>query len=365
MSATRHTSLDYIRGLAVLGIVLMNAVAIGISFNAYYNTGVGGLSTPLDHAIAWAGEIFVDQKFMGMFSMLFGASIVLFAERAEAKGKRAMRLSLWRNALLLLMGIGHSLLWMGDVLIVYALCAPVLLLVRKLPGPVLGVGGVLIYSTSALILWDAQATVPPEAMTGYWLPDAELENASGKVVFVDAIVRALGAMLVGMSAYKAGWFTTSEPPAWRRVLAVAMLAGGAAGGAASVYWAHSTGYSADVAFLHNIPNTLGALPMAVGYAVLFAMWDTRAPEWWATRVRALGRTALTNYIAQTVIALTVFALLPAELVTRTVVLGFVVCVWAVQLAVSRPWLERFRFGPLEWAWRSATYRRLEPLRRRG
>ena len=64
------------------------------------------------------------------------------------------------------------------------------------------------------------------------------------------------------------------------------------------------------------------------------------------------------------IVLTVFALLPADVVTRTVVLGFVVCVWGLQLAVSRPWLERFRFGPLEWAWRSATYRRVEPLRRR-
>lgn len=360
---SRQTSLDYVRGLAVLGILLMNAVALGISFNAYYNTGVGGLVTPLDRGIAWAGEVFVDQKFMGLFSMLFGASIVLFAERAEAKGSSALGLSLWRNALLLVIGIGHSLLWMGDVLLVYALCAPVLLLLRRLPGAALGVLGALIYATSVLLLCHAQDTVTEAELVGYWLPGGGLDSAAGEVVALDAVVRALGGMLVGMSLYRAGWLTTSTPPIARRLLAVAFVVVGAIGGAASVAWAHSAAYAPDVAFVHNVPNTLGALPMAVGYAVLFTMWDARAPLWWATRVRALGRMALTNYILQTVIALTVFAFVPEALVSRTVILAFVVCVWALQLSCSLPWLKRFRYGPLEWVWRSATYRRLEPMRR--
>ena len=145
---------------------------------------------------------------------------------------------------------------------------------------------------------------------------------------------------------------------------MAGVALGVLGGSASVWWAWSAGYADSVAFAHNIPNTLGALPMAIGYALLFAAWDARAPEGWTSRVRALGRMALTNYIGQTVLCLLVLASLPAERVTRTTVLAFVFVVWAVQLQGSRAWLRRFRFGPLEWLWRSATYRHLEPLRRR-
>ena len=117
----RITSLDLIRGIAVLGILLMNAVSFKFGQVPYWNISAGGSETWLDWAVGIFGEIFVDQKFMGLFSLLFGAGVMLFIERAAARGSRAVLLNLWRNGLLLVIGILHVLLWQGDVLMVYAI----------------------------------------------------------------------------------------------------------------------------------------------------------------------------------------------------------------------------------------------------
>jgi uncharacterized protein len=120
----RITNLDTVRGVAVLGILTMNVVSFGLVATApYFNLSAGGSETWVDWLIGGGGEILADQKFMGLFSMLFGAGIVLFADRAEAKGRRPALFSLWRNFLLLLIGIAHTLIWDGDILVIYALCA--------------------------------------------------------------------------------------------------------------------------------------------------------------------------------------------------------------------------------------------------
>ncbi len=119
--STRITSLDLIRGAAVLGILLMNAVSFKFGTAPYLNLSAVGSETWLDWSVGIFGEIFIDQKFMGLFSLLFGAGILLFIERAESKDRRPILLNLWRNALLLGMGILHALVWDGDVLTVYAI----------------------------------------------------------------------------------------------------------------------------------------------------------------------------------------------------------------------------------------------------
>ena len=106
----RITNLDALRGVAVFGILLMNAVSYGLEPAAYFNISLAN-DTPLDWIIGVFGEVFVDQRFMGVFSLLFGAGIVLFADRADAKGNRGGWLSLWRNLLLLGIGLLHMWLW--------------------------------------------------------------------------------------------------------------------------------------------------------------------------------------------------------------------------------------------------------------
>ena len=161
-STARITNLDTIRGLAVLGILAMNAVSYGLPQAAYFNLAAAGSDSRLDWIVGGAGEIFVDQKMMGLFSMLFGAGIVLFADRTEAKGKRAWPLSLWRNGLLFAIGLMHAALWEGDILVVYAIAAPILIAMRKLRPRTLIVIGTLVVMWSAVLALIVQSTVPKD-----------------------------------------------------------------------------------------------------------------------------------------------------------------------------------------------------------
>ena len=106
----RIVSLDLIRGVAVLGILLMNAVSFrwdeGLA--PLFNLNAVPQQTWLDWAVGIFGEIFIDQKFMGLFSMLFGAGMILFIDRASRRGRNAVRLNIWRNSLLLMIGSLHS-----------------------------------------------------------------------------------------------------------------------------------------------------------------------------------------------------------------------------------------------------------------
>ena len=90
----RITSLDLIRGVAMLGILLMNAVYFRFGSGPYFNLSAGGSETWLDWAVGIFGEVFVDQKFMGLFSLLFGAGMILFIDRASGRGRRAVLLNL-------------------------------------------------------------------------------------------------------------------------------------------------------------------------------------------------------------------------------------------------------------------------------
>ena len=114
---TRLTHLDLIRGVAVLGILLMNIVSYAYRGPSYFDISLPENQTQLDWCLGAIGEVFADQKFMALFSLLFGASVLLFLERAESKTDKPVRFSLWRNFILLLIGLVHLSLWEGDILV--------------------------------------------------------------------------------------------------------------------------------------------------------------------------------------------------------------------------------------------------------
>ncbi len=125
------------------------------------------------------------------------------------------------------------------------------------------------------------------------------------------------------------------------------------------------GYDPAVALLGEIPNTLATMPMTLGYLGLLTLWNLRPDTALRRRFRAAGRMALTNYLSQTVIGIVVLRhVFPFASLTRWQLAVFVGAVWALELAWSEPWLARFRYGPVEWIWRSATYRTPQPFRRR-
>ena len=372
----RITTLDAIRGVAVLGILIMNAVSYGLDQSAYFNIGAGGNDTWLDWAIGGAGEIFVDQKFMALFSMLFGAGIVLFFERARDKGRRAGWLSFWRNALLLGIGILHMLLWEGDILVVYAVCSVFLIVLHHLPPKALfalGAAVILLTVPIAVVLQSGIDETGAD-LGGFWLADAELVRVAdpndeaalttGETWLIsDVFLRALGMMLIGVGLYRTGVITGRRSTAfyrrgalWGLVVGLPLSAGGFA-------WVAATDFSSDVVFIGAIPNTFATFPLAFAYLSLVALWNRRSDSGMHRRIHAVGRMALTNYLTQTIIGVLVLrTLVDPEDLNRSWVLLFIVSVWAVQLAWSQAWLSRFRYGPCEWVWRCATYRSRQPLR---
>ena len=364
----RITSLDLIRGVAVLGILLMNAVSFKLDDAAYFNLSADGSNNWLDWAVGVFGEIFVDQKFMGLFSLLFGASMILFIDRAAARGARAVLLNMWRNALLLLIGILHLAVWDGDVLTVYAVSSVFLLALRRLPnGWLIAIGATLFALSAALALLSQYIADSANAsIAGLWTP-GEIDDQSGLALMVLSgfFLRALGAILIGAGLYRTGFMSGAMSASAYRKTALIGLAIGLPLAALGVIATALNGYSREVAFIGQIPNTLGTMPAALGYMSLIILWDARADAWLKRRLRAVGRMALTNYLTQTLFGVLILTMLLSDndSVGRAALLLFVFAVWALQLWWSQAWLGRFLFGPAEWLWRVATYRRGQPLRR--
>ena len=364
-TAERNTTLDAVRGVAVLGILTMNTVSYGLDGPAYFNLDAGGSRTWLDWAIGGMGEVLFDQKFMGLFSMLFGAGIAMFADRATAKQRRPVWFSLWRNTLLLVIGIGHTMLWEKDVLILYAICSPLLIAMRKLrPAVLVGAGTMLMLSVAVASL-AMQTTIddPANQLGDYWVM-GRMSDGVGLWLVYQVGARALGMMLIGVALYRTGVITGERPRRFYLQTARWGLAVGLPLSAVGFAIVAASGFSADLALAGGVPNTLATVPLSLAYLSLIVLWDRRAESGLRVRVRAAGRMALTNYLAQTVIGVVVlWEIFGSVDLSRSQIALFIVTVWALQLWWSPVWLRHFRFGPLEWLWRCATYRHRQPLRR--
>ena len=365
-SHQRITHLDTIRGVAVMGILIMNSVAFFFEGVAYFDISYPENANWLDWLVAIIGEIFADQKFMALFSLLFGASILLFCERAEAKGYSSTKLSLWRNFLLFLIGGFHAMLWEGDVLTVYAMCAPVLLMCRKFSPKLLIWLGCLFYLTPAVVNWYLTLTIEPTGFRMIW-DNSYLENSStdidlaGLGMMYELFARALGMMFIGMGLYSNGKLVQIDTVNQMLSRSIALLIVGISFSGIGLVWTYLNDFSTAAIIQGNLANTIGTIPMAFGYVGLLMWWNERAKSSIIYRVQALGKTALSNYIGQTIVCLTLAVIIPQAWLSRSTVLLLVLAIWWMQLFVSEQWLKRYKFGPMEYFWRCVTYRRLMPF----
>ena len=369
LAADRITGLDLIRGVAVLGILLMNAVSFKHGFAPYFNLSAGGSATWLDWAVGIFGEVFIDQKFMGLFSLLFGAGIMLFIERAETRAARPVLLNVWRNVLLLGIGILHMMLWDGDVLTAYAVSAFFLVALRKLSPKALIVVGAVIFLLSVpnALLMQYVASASDVSLAGIWEPGDISAQPNGVVewlLIAGFFARALGLILMGAGLYRLGFMHGGMTARTYKMTAAIGIGIGLPLAAAGVIATALGGYSREVAFVGQVPNILGTIPASLGYMSLIILWDKRPINWLKRRLLAAGRMALTNYLSQTVLGVLLLTILLADVtVNRSGILLFCLAVWVLQLWWSQAWLNHFRFGPAEWLWRVATYRRGQQLRR--
>ena len=168
--AERHEAIDLLRGFAVLGILVMNIQSFAMPFAAYFNPTALGDRGPADFAVWLTSHLFFDQKFMTIFSMLFGAGIAIMTSRVEARGGRPALLHYRRMFWLLVFGLIHAyLIWYGDILVLYAVCGSVAYLFRRFRPAVLLTIGLLVLSVGSLIMVLGSQTIsqaPPEVTAG-------------------------------------------------------------------------------------------------------------------------------------------------------------------------------------------------------
>jgi uncharacterized protein len=395
----RIRSLDVLRGVALLGILIMNIQMFAMIFPAYFNPHAYGDLTGANYVVWLLSHVIADRKFMAIFSMLFGAGILLMTERREATGQRAAGLHYRRMAVLLVIALVHAyLLWDGDILVTYALCGMVVYPFRRWRPRRLLLTALLLIAVvtvaTFVIEWSMQfwpEDVVQEISDEFWHPPPEdveetvalyhgswlgllPERAASSfglqtfgMVF-ENLWRVSGLMLAGMGLFKLGVFSAARSASTYAAMFVVGVLLGVPLVLAGVHYRNLTNWDVQHAFiLGGQFNYWGSIPLALAWVGL-VMLVCRSAALAAVRppLAAVGQMAFTNYLLQTVICTTLFyghGLGWYGQVERVGQFGIVLAVWAVQLALSSVWLRAFRFGPAEWLWRSLTYGRWQPFRR--
>jgi uncharacterized protein len=406
-SSDRIFSLDMVRGVAVMGIFSVNIIAFAMIEAAYFNPSAYGGWHGADLGLWATNMLVIDGKMRTLFSMLFGASTLLVIERAEAAGLSGPKVHIRRMLVLLGFGLIHYfLIWFGDILTLYAASGLIAFLFRKLPvqrlvalGAAFLVVGMLLFfgfmftqyqadiaahapgaSQAAIKEWnDGLGNFFPTAAEiardkalhlGSWLDyvrhniDHRREIIGQTLVFMPDTI---GLMLLGMAGYKSGFLTGEwDDGSYRRVVRTAIPIGLAAGLATVAYDISSNFYMVGVFAAFVILAVPFITVMAFGYAALIILLSRRQ-GWLAQRIAAAGRCAFTNYLGTSLIASFVFYGWGFGLygsLSRWQAWLLVPVVWTLMLTWSKPWLQHFHYGPLEWAWRSLARGKWQAMRRK-
>ena len=374
-SNNRITNLDFIRGISVLGILIMNSLSFSLPLSAYFNHPSAAVDGTIDWILVFISEIFVSQKMMGLFSVLFGAGIVIFIDSANKKNyKRPRLLSIWRNSLLFLFGIFHALLWDGDILRIYGISAILIILLYKKNIKLLVIlslfftlfGSIIAYpwqgffdSEGNLILSEANINIWPDklGLSSYWFPEAKMKGEAIYSYFgLDATFRAIGMMLLGVILFRSKVLFGNLDIKIYKKMTFFGLALGIPLGILSLLWLGLNNYSPDLAIIGFIPNKLGIIPMTIAYIGMLSILNKKLSSKVASYIRACGRMAFTNYITQTLFCYIVLNIFFKDVeITRKEIFIFVLIIWAIQLIWSKYWLDKFKYGPLEFIWRKLTY----------
>ena len=397
-ASDRIVSLDVLRGVAVLGILVMNIQAFSMPIVAYMNPTAYGDLTGINWWVWCVGHVIADQKFISIFSMLFGAGIYLFAERAFARTGRSAGLHYRRTFWLLLIGLLHAhVLWYGDILVPYALCAVWIYPLRNMkPRAMLILAMVFLAMPVGLGLMFGMTMEywRPEDIANLqkdWAPtaaalEADLatyrgsfleqlpsrsEAATGMetlVFLVNFCWQISGMMLLGILLYRSGALLASKSAAFYRRMFTLGMAIGLPLTLFGIYENSAAGYAMEYSFfLGSQWNYCSSIALALAYvALVMLLVQSGAIRSFQQRLAALGQMAFTNYLMQTVLCTLLFyghGLGYYGSFERWQQALVVIAVWILQLWYSPLWLARFRFGPMEWLWRSLTYWQRQPMRR--
>ncbi|QRG80573.1 DUF418 domain-containing protein YeiB [Citrobacter sp. R56] len=372
----RNVTLDFVRGVAILGILLLNISAFGLPKAAYLNPAWYGDITTAD-AWTWAVlDLFAQAKFLTLFALLFGAGLQMLLPR----GKHWIQS---RLTLLVLLGFIHALFfWDGDILLAYGLVGLICWrLVRDAPSvKSLFNTGVVLYLAGIGVLL-LLGTISGNEISRAWTPDASallyekywklnggVEAISNRIDGLSNSLLALGAqygwqlagmMLLGAALMRSGWLKGQYSlHHYRRTGTLLIVAGVLINLPAIVaQWQLDWAWR-WCGFLLQAPRELSAPFQTLGYtALMFGFWPQLSRSKLVIAIACVGRMALSNYLLQTLICTTLFYHFGLFMkFDRLGLLLFVVPVWLVNLLFSVIWLHFWRQGPVEWLWRQLTLR---------
>ncbi|OKY27186.1 DUF418 domain-containing protein [Thalassotalea sp. PP2-459] len=394
-TSDRLIAIDLIRGVALLGILIMNIQAFSMAFSAYSNPTAYGDLTGVNYYVYYVSHVFANQKFMTIFSLLFGCSIVLMADHIVKKGGNASKMHYKRMFILAVVGIAHAyLLWFGDILFPYAIAGSFAYLGRNLKARTLIILGLVFIGLSSLLMWLAGISLPHweqaevEAMQSLWMPTAEYiqqdlsNNRASWLGQMDSrhmmaskmqtniifyIPRILGLMFVGMALYKMNFFGQ------RFSNKSLLIAGGISFIISTIAIIveleqnFALNWKFELMFLGIQYNYWGSILMAFSYMCFLLVFSRlNILPLLQSAITNVGRMALTNYLSHTIICCIIFYGWGFGLygsLERIEQFAVVLAIWLFQLVFSTYWLKHYRFGPFEWVMRSLTYNSLQPLKK--
>jgi uncharacterized protein len=404
-----------------LGILPANVLIFGLYFAAANDpTVAGGAATGWNLAWWALDRILIAGKMRALFSMVFGASTILLTSRAEkSSGESAADIYYRRNLWLLAIGLAHAfLLFWGDILYPYAVCALILFPFRKLEARKLIAIGLLFVAFktgwSAVQAWQqierrslaaaadaaeragakptedqlaarqalaaqrkarkpSQEDLEKDAQhwrAGPWavIRERAQELAVWQALpFYDPVFADIWSMMfIGMGLFKMGVFSAARSLRFYAWMAALGFLIGIPLNSYDAWLALRSHFDRQTILFTNVAFDVERLPLALAdTAVLMMLCRTGALRWLTVRLAAIGQMALSNYILQSLVCSFVFTGYGFGLYGRLerYQLYYVVAgLWTVSLVASPIWLRHYRFGPLEWCWRSLTYWRRQPMR---
>jgi len=385
-SSERLAGLDVLRGFALYGVLLTNAMVssrpLGEALGPPSSIEIAA-NTSLQW-YAWAAfDGLLVTKFVAIFSLLFGMGLVLQNQRAEAKGLPFAKIYSRRLAILAGMGVVHGcFLFEGDILLVYAVVGAILFQFRHQSARVL-FGISLIPLTLGLILaliWSSLDIFNPASQSA--IANSLLESNLHQAAFLESLTirpleylgwlvisslmsfncRVVAFFFMGAACMKSGWIRPSCIALQRNVGLIGLTLGLALEGLSVHFTSSASAPSLGIRVAKTFCDEFGSLVLSFGYVgiVLWTVHSSRLRVL-ADALAAVGRTALTNYVLQSVflnIAFMAYALGLYQELSRVEVLGWFSLIFVAQMFASTIWLHRFRMGPLEQLWRSLTYRGL-------
>jgi len=408
-TTARLESLDFIRGCALFGILIMNIVGMGLG-PAYDNPTIMGGDTGMNLWTWFVVNVTFEGTQRGLFSILFGAGVILFTSRRDSTDAYFRR-NLW----LIAFGLFNAwvLLWVGDILYFYGLTALFLFAFRNLPGKkLLGLG---IASFVVGAAWTGLDTynmldLHKRAVAAESVPTVKQTDEQKKIIeewkdesrggpSAEAVAKSkeknqagyasalrarapriaeaeswetyryffdvFGMMMIGMALFKLGVLTLEVNV---RTYFAMMVGGYAIGMPLNIYeatWLMSHDFSGLARNQANITYDLARLAQTTGHLGLLGLFlKSGIFGWFRRSMAAVGRMALTNYLTHSLVALIIFVVLGYwGKLERHQLYYIVFFTWAAQIVISPIWLKHFAFGPVEWLWRYLTYGKRPEFRR--